>query len=222
MSSNRSNRILIWDKSTRLFHWLLVLVFCASIGTGLYGEFDWMDEHMQFGYLMLGLLLFRLLAGMISTDYGRFSRFPLAPASVFAYLRGKREYPGHNPLGSWMVIAMLLTLLMQTLTGLMTSDDIFLEGPWVMAVPANWSEIASIIHGNAWRLLLLLVSLHIAAIAFYYFVRHQNLVLPMFTGYKSTDKADPAWQPATAMSWPRFLGLIITAAVLSWLAISLP
>ena len=150
--------ILVWDRHTRIFHWLLVLSFSFSLTTGLLGDIDLMDWHMISGYSILGLLIFRSLTGVFGKDYGRFSRFSLSPKSVIAYLKGDDNFVGHNPLGSWMVIVMLVALLLQALSGLMTSDDIFVEGPWVMWVSDDWVSWAGQLHGVMFRVLIALVA----------------------------------------------------------------
>ena len=58
-------RILIWDVPTRLFHWTLALSFT---GAWLTSESDqWLSVHVFLGYLMLGLVFFRLLWGFAGT-----------------------------------------------------------------------------------------------------------------------------------------------------------
>ena len=54
-------RILIWDIPTRLFHWTLALSFAAAWLTSESDE--WLGVHVFFGYLMLGMVAFRVLWG---------------------------------------------------------------------------------------------------------------------------------------------------------------
>lgn len=210
--------IHVWDLCLRVFHWLLVAALTVSLTTGLSGGLDAMEWHMLSGYLVLGLLAFRLLLGLAGRDYGHFREFPLNPRSVADYLQGKRRFPGHNPLGAWMIVVMLVTLLVQTLSGLMTSDGLFLEGPWVHTIGDDWSSIATRIHKLAWWVLCGLVGLHLAAIA-YYALRGDNLVLPMFSGRRR-------WQDVTAtrptLNWWLRAALLLAAAALSWALINLP
>ena len=71
----KNESILVWDRHTRIFHWLLVLSFSFSLTNGLLGDIDLMDWHMISGYSILGLLIFRSLTGVFGKDYGRFSLF---------------------------------------------------------------------------------------------------------------------------------------------------
>ena len=86
----------------------------------------YMDWHIRFGCATLGLLLFRLIWGFIGPRYARFSQF-LRP-------RGRGPLPegaapaGHNPLGALSVLALLLVLGFQAVSGLFTSDDIMVQG----------------------------------------------------------------------------------------------
>ena len=125
-------RILVWDLPVRLFHWLLVMLVIVSFVTGELGG-TWMQIHLWSGYTILGLLLFRLAWGFIGGHHARFSSFVRGPNAVRRYARTlwDRSAPrhlGHNPLGGWSVLAMLLLLLFQVATGLFANDDIFTQG----------------------------------------------------------------------------------------------
>ena len=114
-----SNEIRVWDPLVRIFHWGLVLTFTIAYLSG--------DEesslHIYSGYVVLGLIAFRVLWGLIGTRYARFSNFVYSPGTVIQYLKGlaakkPKHYMGHNPAAGWMVIAMLLSLFVVTVSGL--------------------------------------------------------------------------------------------------------
>jgi cytochrome b len=114
-----SNEIRVWDPLIRVFHWGLVLAFTVAYLSG--------DEenslHIYSGYVVLGLISFRVLWGLIGTRYARFSNFVYSPGAVIQYLKGLAakkpiHYMGHNPAAGWMVIAMLLSLFVVTVSGL--------------------------------------------------------------------------------------------------------
>ncbi|MBR9912854.1 MAG: hypothetical protein GYB33_21135 [Gammaproteobacteria bacterium] len=222
-NSAQPDKILVWDIPTRLFHWLLVLLFSGLLITGLSDNLDWMIWHQRMGYAMLGLLIFRLLNGLFGLDYARFTHLPLHPASVKAYLSGQHSSPGHNPLGSWMVVAMLLVLTLQTFTGLLTSDDFFVEGPWVYWADEEWVGRASWLHSWNWIVMACLVGLHLLAILVYQFGKRQNLVKPMLSGYKTVPQNMPTRHPA-AVKIPlwRLAAKIAIAGLAAWAVISLP
>ena len=111
--------IKVWDPLVRVFHWSLVLFFTIAY---LSGEEE-SSIHIYSGYIVLGLISFRLIWGLIGTKYARFSNFVRAPKDVLAYFksmlkRHPKRYLGHNPLGGAMVIALLISLFMVSFTGL--------------------------------------------------------------------------------------------------------
>ncbi|MGB5426335.1 MAG: cytochrome b/b6 domain-containing protein [Gammaproteobacteria bacterium] len=114
-----SKEIRVWDPLVRLFHWSLVLSFSIAY---LSGEEE-SNLHIYAGYVVLGLIAFRVLWGLVGTRYARFSDFVTSPATVMRYLKGllarkPQHYPGHNPAGGWMVIAMLVCLFIVSVSGL--------------------------------------------------------------------------------------------------------
>ncbi|WP_299879999.1 cytochrome b/b6 domain-containing protein [uncultured Cocleimonas sp.] len=114
-----NTEIRVWDILVRLFHWSLVVIFFISYFTG--DEEDLI--HIYTGYVVLGLIVFRLLWGIIGSKHARFSDFLYSPTSVIKYLKGlmrgkPQHYVGHNPAAGWMVIALLLSLFVTTISGL--------------------------------------------------------------------------------------------------------
>ena len=181
--------IRIWDLPTRLFHWILVVLVVFSVVSAEIGG-NWLDWHMRSGYCILTLLLFRLLWGFAGSYHARFANFVRPPAAVLAYLRDLRNgtlarQGGHNPLGALSVVVLLIAFLLQASTGLFANDDsTSTEGPLAKLVSNHTSNLLTAVHEiNQW-VLYTLVALHVAAIAYYYFARRENLVTPMLTGDK--------------------------------------
>lgn len=173
----------VWDLPLRLFHWLLVLVFAGLWYTG---ENAGLERHFLLGKMMLGLLVFRLLWGIIGSQTARFSQLPLHPKSALRYLKGRYgESTGHNPLGSWSVVLILSLLCLQVVTGLFTNDGVMDEGPLVQYISTNLSDQLTSIHHLSFNALLWVLGLHITAVMFYQFIKKQALINAMFTGKKS-------------------------------------
>lgn len=185
------NRIKVWDLPTRLFHWLLVLAVVALIVTGKAGG-NLIDWHGRIGVLLAGLLAFRLVWGLVGSTYARFAQFFPTPAKISAYLRGEHHGIGHNPLGALSVFALLGVLTVQVLTGLVANDDIAFVGPLYDLVGRDLSNLATGWHKLIINGLILLVVLHLAAIAFYARVKKNNLVKPMVLGWKETAAGESA------------------------------
>ena len=188
---SETRKILIWDLPTRLFNWLLVLAIVALVVTGKAGG-SWMEWHGRLGLLVLGLLVFRLLWGVMGSTYARFAGFFPTPAKVAAYLRGQWHAPGHNPLGACSVLALLAVPLFQALTGLVANDDIAFVGPLYDLVGRDLSNLATRWHLLAVNVLLALVALHVAAILFYAHIKKDNLVKPMVLGWKDSAHGESA------------------------------
>ncbi len=185
-----STRTLVWDLPTRLFHWLLAILILLQYGTA---EWHWlsMQWHVWFGYATLALILFRVIWGFAGSQTARFAEFVRGPRRVFAYARellaGRVSFNvGHNPLGGWSVLAMLLCLLVQTITGLFTSNRRHTElGPWALHVPETWSQRLTEIHKINQNVLLTLIGLHVAVVLAYWIGKNENLIGPMLHGRKA-------------------------------------
>lgn len=225
--------IKIWDIGIRLFHWSLVLLIPAiwllveeseAISEWASARGWYLDPivwHARLGYIVLGLLVFRLLWGVLGSDTARFRQFVRSPRTVLAYLRklltpSSADAPsiGHNPAGGWMVVVLLALLLAQTLSGLFNYDDINFEAPFYSLVGEDISDALNDWHELNFDLLLVAIALHIAAIIFYALVKKERLVPPMITGTRivATDAA-----PMTVGGWRLLICLLLGAATSWWL-----
>ena len=207
--------VRVWDGATRLFHWLLLALVCFSWGSAEYGKMDW---HRMSGSVLLGLIIFRLIWGFIGGSTARFANFLRAPAHVLAYLRSDGNAPrapGHNPIGGYSVLAMLLLLMAQIGTGLFAVDIDGLEsGPLSYLVSFDQGRTAAGIHALSFTLLQIIVAVHIIAVLFYLAVRKRNLITPMVTGSdRQIETARGALVPA---SWARLAVAIVISAGLAW------
>jgi cytochrome b len=211
-------RVRVWDLPTRLFHWLLVVCVVALVVTGYQGVLEW---HARLGYAVLTLLLFRLVWGFIGGHWSRFRSFLPSPSRVSAYLRGDAHpdhLVGHNPLGAGSVFAMLLVLLLQVLSGLVSDDDSGFTGPLNRFVSSARGLQATWYHKAIGQWLIVgLVLLHIAAVVYYLKKKRQNLVRTMVVG----DKEVPAPAPSSRDDLvSRAAALVLTlacAGIVAWL-----
>ncbi|SCZ49951.1 cytochrome b/b6 domain-containing protein [Thiohalomonas denitrificans] len=176
------NDIKVWDPLIRLFHWSLVAAFTLAYLT----EDDFMTLHVYAGYLVGGLVLFRLVWGFIGTRHARFSDFVYAPAAVLAYLKEllllrAPRYIGHNPAGGAMILVLLGSLLLTTFTGLATYGA---EGGGPLAGTVLASGAFEDIHEFFANFTLLLVIIHIGAVVGSSLLHRENLIRAMVTGRK--------------------------------------
>lgn len=201
----------VWDIPVRVFHWLLVLLFAFSWWTGDNGKLDW---HRWSGYGILVLVCFRIYWGFAGGSTARFANFVRGPGAVWKYSRmllqrAGSHTAGHNPMGGWSVVAMLLLLLLQTVLGLFSVDvDGIESGPLADLVSFDTGRQLAVWHGKLVDLLLILIGLHLAAILYYVFYKRENLVAAMFSGVKRLPRGVGTPLSSVAV-WRAMVGLIV-------------
>ena len=201
--------VRIWDLPTRFFHWALAACVVGLFISGNVGG-NAMVWHFRFGYAVLTLVLFRLFWGFAGGHWSRWSSLPLHPRHALIYLQtrfSERTEAGHNPLGSWSILAMLFFLLFQVSTGLISDDEIANAGPLTAFVSGSWVSWATAWHKNWGKLIILvLVVLHLLALLWHRFKKHPPLVPAMLHG----DKILLQPVPASRDQWPhRLLALLV-------------
>ena len=214
-AESRRRIVRVWDLPVRIFHWSLVIAIAAAYVTGEFGGGEWAIWHGRIGSLVLALLVFRVIWGFIGTEHARFRSFVPTPARVTAYLQGRWQSAGHNPLGAFSVIVLLTLVAAQVGTGLFANDDIAFAGPLADWIGKGASERATSWHEQIFYVLAGFILLHILAIVFYLLVRGANLVAPMITGNKWLP--DGQHLPAERhLAW-RFVAAVLVATTVSWL-----
>jgi len=197
--SNATKAVKIWDIPTRLFHWALVASLAFMWWSAEEGGL-WMDWHVKVGVFVLALLLFRLIWGFVGSETARFSHFLRAPQAAWQHLRalGSQQsayHAGHNPLGAWMVVALLCLVGAQATTGLFATDDILVEGPLYDYVSSAFADRMTGLHHQLFNGLLAFIAVHVLAV-FYYLVRkHTNLIKPMVSGRADWPEQQAEKQP---------------------------
>ena len=191
---------LVWDAPVRVFHWLMAASFAAAYLTA--ESERWRLLHVTLGYTMAGLVVFRLLWGVVGTRHARFASFVRGPAAVARYVKGLiQQQPehtvGHNPLGALAIVALLgLTL------AIAASGWAVYEG-----VGAEWFED---LHEGAANLMLAVVGAHVAGVLAASWLHRENLVRAMVTGRKA---APP--ESGIRSAW-RSVAVLMLAAVLGF------
>ncbi len=208
-------RVTVWDLPTRLFHWLLVAFVGTSFVTAEIGG-NAMQIHEWSGFVILSLLIFRVGWGFFGSRPSRFSNFVRGPKTVLSHAKGlllKDSPPhfGHNPLGGWSIVAMLLALFVQAGTGLFANDDIMIEGPLYRWVSKATSDFITDIHEFNQGVIVVLVAIHLLAILLYLFVKRENLVTPMITGVRSWNGTveKPTGRTWSAVAIAGIAGLVV-------------
>lgn len=192
-------RVLVWDLPVRVFHWLLALSFA---GAWLTAESErWRLLHVTLGYTLGGLIVFRVLWGVVGSRHARFSDFVRGPRAVLRYLgallRGQPEHHvGHNPAGALAIVAML--------------------GLGALIVGSGWAlyneiggDLFEELHEAAANTMLAVVVVHIVGVALASRLHRENLVGAMFSGRKAAPPADgirSAWRSVAALMLVAVLG----------------
>ncbi|MGR8921282.1 MAG: cytochrome b/b6 domain-containing protein [Gammaproteobacteria bacterium] len=209
--------VLVWDLPVRLFHWLIVALVAGAWYTGETGGLT-LKYHMWCGYAVLSLVLFRVAWGFVGSRSARFADFLCGPRAVAAAVREllhARPLPqaGHNPVGGWMVLALIVTLLVQTATGLFANDDLFNEGPLYTHVSKATSDTLTGIHEANFVLLMVLVAVHVLAVVYHRLRKGERLTRAMVTGRKLLPGEVDA--PALAPAWRALVLIAASAAMVS-------
>ena len=215
-----TSKVTAWDQPTRIFHWLLLALVISAYISMEFSE-DLGDTllvwHRWNGLAILTLVLWRVLWGFAGSSTARFSSFVPSPAAAFRYasetLQGRApRYLGHNPLGSVMIIALLLILLVQATLGLFaTDDDAFTGGPLHRLVSEADAKEAARRHGWIFDYLLLpMAGLHIVTNTLYGWLKKEPLITAMVTGEKPAAAYADETQ-ATLVARPMLRALVCLA-----------
>lgn len=204
-----NNLVKVWDPLVRIFHWSLVVFFTIAYLT----DDDFALLHDLSGYIVLGLVVFRIIWGFVGSAYARFGNFIYSPATIIRYLKDflaakPKHYLGHNPAGGAMVIVLLFMVGITAWSGHMlheteSGEHAGINISIIKSVSAHGNErhekeaesgerqdgggdeLWEEIHEVSADLTMLLVLIHIAGVMASSLIHRENLVKSMFTGYKN-------------------------------------
>ena len=182
----KTRQVKVWDILVRFTHWTVAAGIIANL---LFTE-DGSDLHVYVGYTVVGLVVLRLLWGLVGTRYARFTNFFPTPTRLKRHLsalsirRVDEQHLGHNPLAAIMMLSLWAVIIGLGLTGYLMEADIFSNTELL-----GNEDLLEEVHELLANSLYLLVPLHIiSAIVVSYWERH-NLIKSMITGKKTvTDK----------------------------------
>jgi cytochrome b len=179
-----SAEVRVWDPLLRIAHWTLVASVLATWVTAELKLDAAKRAHEWVGYAALAVIALRLAWGWIGPRYARFGQFVRPPAATLAYARAviahtEPRYLGHNPLGGWMVMALLAMGAAAGLSGWLSITDRFWGVEWVQEL-----------HEALANALYALVGLHLGGVVFTSVRHRENLVRAMLTGRKQAPRAE--------------------------------
>lgn len=191
-----------WDPLLRLTHWGIAGIVLANFALTKEGG----STHVILGWTGLGLLILRLIWGVVGPEPARFSSFPPNPVGALSHLKtlikGRPpHYPSHNPAGALMAYALWATLAVITATGIGMSglsptrqaelENAVAAGDWSVLVEeedeAEGSfnrELLEEVHEMAANLILVLAFLHVAGVAVESRAMGRNLLAPMLIRWR--------------------------------------
>jgi len=182
--------VKVWDPLVRILHGGMIacVVVAWLITEG--------RVHDGAGYTLLALIIVRIVWGFVGPERARFANFIRAPLSVARYARlvlAGREprHLGHNPLGGWMILALLATGAAVSVSGVVYTTDAFWGVEWVERIHVFLAE-----------LLLVLAAVHVAGVIFTSIRQRENLVAAMLHGKKRPLADRDAEHPADSLGGP--------------------
>jgi len=189
---NHNRHIQIWDPLVRISHWLLV--GCFAIAYLL--EDERLNLHVLAGSTVLGLVIFRMVWGVIGTKHSRFAALLCSPRQIIRHLYNlirlrPVDHTAHTPIGGMMIFVLLGGLLMLTLNGVMLYglENSAIPFAWFMAKLSPDTVIFfEQMHGWIADVLALLALIHVGGVVVESVLQKQNLILAMVTGYKTVRK----------------------------------
>ncbi|MFX4211146.1 cytochrome b/b6 domain-containing protein [Aliarcobacter butzleri] len=184
----------IWSLPTRVFHSLFAVFILLAFLTD---DDKLLNYHAVAGYAILILLAFRLFWGFFGPKYSKFKDFPRGKKNIKEFLNNifeeNQKYIGHNPLASYVMIAMLIVTFLVIVTGVLAFG--IQEGKGILAF-LNDSYFKNMklfkeIHEILANILIALIVAHISGVILDRFLhkKHQTLN-SIVTGYKMTNESE--------------------------------
>ena len=169
-----TERIHVWDRFVRVFHWALVSCILFNYLIMDDGE----TPHRWLGYTASALVCARIVWGFIGSRHARFADFFPTPAKIGKHLRDLRsgthdDHPGHNPVAAVMIFALMGLVLSLGITGYMQGSDAFWGEEWVQDL-----------HETLASTLIAFSGLHALEAIVMGRIERTNLVRAMVTGVK--------------------------------------
>lgn len=211
-------RVKVWDLPTRIFHWGLVAGVGLAHASGEVLPKSWIGAHAFFGYVIAGLIAFRLFWGVFGPEPSRFKSFLYSPRATLDYARRMLAlrppfHLGHNPLGALMVFALLATLGVLIASGIVALGGTERMGPLAGQVSFELAKAAEHVHEGAVGALGVLVGLHVAGVLLSSLAERRNLIRAMIDGFKRVPAGVPVARPKPARLAAAALALAAFGAI---------
>jgi cytochrome b len=212
----QGERVVVWDLPTRIFHWLLATAFLVEWLTQ--DDARYLDFHVFCGYLIGGLIAFRLIWGFVGTRWARFRSFAFGPFAALRYLRDllrrrQAHFVGHNPAGSWAIFILLTLGTLAVLSGVAALGGEKQQGPLQGLLTFAQGDAMREMHSVLAWTMLVVVAVHILGVVVSSLSDRENLPVAMIRGRKraveSEQSVSLAGNAAIAM-------LVVLAGFAAW------
>lgn len=194
--NNNKHKTYVWSFLGRVSHWLLVISLFSCYITSFYENL--LTLHVSIGIVVFGMLLMKIVWGMIGPKYARWSDFKFAFKDLKHYFIEKIKYryreikPGHNPASSWFAFlvtwfGIICCISGFILYGLQEGNGLFsfLNENYVQE-----SYLFDYIHIILVYMLLVMIFAHISGVLIEQFYHKTNMVMAMVSGYKRAKGED--------------------------------
>ena len=175
----------IWDLPLRLFHISLIFLVIGSISSA---KLNMLDLHQYFGVALLGLVFFRIIWGFFGTYYSSFKSFNLSIIDALSQFSKTNTITSiRTPIGCYSTLIFIIVLLLISVSGLFSSDDILYDAPLSFLTPnhtSDWTYFHNILH----YILYILIGTHILAILYYQIVKKMKIIERILDGYSRIEK----------------------------------
>ncbi len=184
----------IWTLPTRVFHAFFAVFIVIAFLTD---DDNLLLYHAIVGYSVFILLFFRVGWGVFGPKYSKFKDFPLRKKQAKEFLpellTDKSKYVGHNPIASYVMIGMLVTVFLIIVTGVLTYG--IQEGKGI-ASSLNSTyfkemELFEELHEFFTGILLALIAAHLGGVLVDKLLHGKNKTLnSIANGHKMTDEKE--------------------------------
>lgn len=164
----------------------------VSFSVAYLTELDAYSLHNIAGYIVCLLLSYRIFVGIFGQRHARFADFVKSPRTIFNYIgaifrNDAKRRIGHNPAGGAMVVALLITLSLICISGLILYALEGNAGPLAFLYghfPGYTDDWFEDIHNYLSDFAVLLIVFHLGGVLWSSFAHKENLIKAMLTGKK--------------------------------------
>lgn len=181
MSETRG--VKVWDPLLRLCHWTMALGFAVAYVVEDY------DLHRSAGYAVLASVALRILWGFAGAHHARFRSFVTGPVAALRYLRDllmrrADRHLGHNPAGAAMTLALLVAVLVASVSGVALDAAENRAGPLAGLDLFLHADRVALVHESASTVCIVLVCAHLVGVTASSLQHRENLLMAMINGRK--------------------------------------